>query len=50
MQVHTARGDVAEAVLVYELLRRLLRDELGLAPGRQVQSLHRDLLAQTPGP
>ena len=48
MQVHTARGDVAEAVLVYELLRQLLRDELGLAPGRQAQSLHRDLLAQAP--
>jgi SARP family transcriptional regulator, regulator of embCAB operon len=48
MQVHTARGDVAEAVLVYELLRQLLRDELGMTPGRHAQSLHRDLLAQAP--
>jgi SARP family transcriptional regulator, regulator of embCAB operon len=38
------RGNVAEALLAYDRLRVLLRDELGIAPGPAVQSVHRRLL------
>ena len=38
------RGNVAEALRAYEELRVLLRDELGTAPGAEVQELHRRLL------
>jgi DNA-binding SARP family transcriptional activator len=39
-----ARGNVAEALAVYDQLRRLLRDELGTAPAAATQSLHKQLL------
>src|ERR671933_526201 len=35
------RGNVAEALLAYDRLRVLLRDELGVAPSPAVQSVHR---------
>jgi DNA-binding SARP family transcriptional activator len=38
------RGNRAEALLVYDELRRRLRDELGSAPSPAVQELHRALL------
>jgi DNA-binding SARP family transcriptional activator len=38
------RGNVAEAMLAYDRLRVLLRDELGIAPSPAMQSLHRRLL------
>lgn len=38
------QGNVAEALLVYDLLRQRLRDELGVAPGDSLQALHRRLL------
>jgi DNA-binding SARP family transcriptional activator len=44
MEVLAARGNVAEALLVYESLRRRLRDELGIAPGDELQALHAELL------
>lgn len=44
MQVAAARGDVAEALSVYEQLRVVLREELGASPGPLVQALHRQLL------
>ena len=44
MQAHTAAGNVAEALRVYEQLRVLLRDELGVAPGPETQALYRELL------
>jgi DNA-binding SARP family transcriptional activator len=44
METLAARGNVAEALVVYDRLRRLLRDELGIAPGRAVQELHKRLL------
>lgn len=44
MQVAAARGDVAEALSVYEQLRTVLREELGASPGPLVQALHRQLL------
>lgn len=40
-----ARGNVAEALRVYEALRALLRDELGTAPSSEAQALHKRLLA-----
>ena len=39
-----ARGNVAEALRAYEELRVRLRDELGAAPGSEVQALHGELL------
>jgi DNA-binding SARP family transcriptional activator len=44
MRTLDARGNAAEAVQVYERLRRLLRDELGLAPSAMTQALHRELI------
>jgi DNA-binding SARP family transcriptional activator len=46
MEALAARGNGAEALQVYERLRRLLRDELGVAPGSAAQALHRRLLAR----
>ena len=44
MEALDARGNTAEALLVYEGLRRRLRDELGAAPSSPTQALHRRLL------
>lgn len=44
MQYFAARGDAAEALQVYERLRRLLADELGTVPSTSLQDLHRSLL------
>lgn len=44
MEVHAAHGNVAEALSVYEMLRVLLREELGVAPARDIQALHERLL------
>jgi SARP family transcriptional regulator, regulator of embCAB operon len=44
MEAQAARGNVAEALHVYERLRVLLREELGVAPGPAVQAVHRRLL------
>ena len=47
------RGNVAEALLAYDRLRVLLRDELGIAPSIAVQTVYRRLLDQatsSPGP
>ena len=38
-----------EALEVHETLRRTLRDELGVAPGRAVRELHARVLAHDPG-
>lgn len=46
MEVLVARGNPAEALLVYEELRVRLREELGAAPGPETQALHRSLLAR----
>jgi DNA-binding SARP family transcriptional activator len=44
MQALAAEGNAAEVLQVYERLRRLLRDELGVAPSAPTQELHRVLL------
>jgi DNA-binding SARP family transcriptional activator len=44
MQALAARDNVGEALLVYEQLRRVLRDELGASPGSATQALQRQLL------
>jgi SARP family transcriptional regulator, regulator of embCAB operon len=40
------RGNVAEALLAYDRLRVLLRNELGVAPSPAMQSVHRRLLGE----
>jgi DNA-binding SARP family transcriptional activator len=44
MEALAARGNTAEALLVYDALRRHLREELGAAPSAETQALHRRLL------
>ncbi len=44
MRTLDLRGNRAEALRVYEELRRLLRTELGAAPAGATQDLHRTLL------
>jgi SARP family transcriptional regulator, regulator of embCAB operon len=44
MEALERRGNAAEALLVYDRLRVLLRDELGIAPSPAVQSVYRRLL------
>jgi DNA-binding SARP family transcriptional activator len=44
MRVREAQGNVVEALRVQERLRTLLRDELGVAPGPQVQAEFERLL------
>lgn len=44
MEVLAARGNTAEALLVYDSLRTRLRDELGASPSPPTQALHRRLL------
>jgi DNA-binding SARP family transcriptional activator len=46
MEVKAAHGNVAEALHVYERLRVLLREELGVAPSPAVQAVHRRLLLE----
>jgi class 3 adenylate cyclase len=48
MEALAARGNVAEALVVYDDLRRLLRDELGASPAAATQALHRRLLDTEP--
>jgi DNA-binding SARP family transcriptional activator len=47
METLEARSNVAEALQVYENLRCRLRDELGAAPGAEVQAVHTRLLRNT---
>jgi SARP family transcriptional regulator, regulator of embCAB operon len=44
MEILAARDNAAEALTVYERLRRTLRDELGTAPGPGAQAIHQRLL------
>ena len=47
MQALACRGNSAEALVVYERLRTVLRDELGATPSPATQALHRRLLGET---
>jgi DNA-binding SARP family transcriptional activator len=44
MRALVAAGNTAEALRTYDQLRQLLAEELGSAPGAEVQALHRRLL------
>lgn len=44
MEALAASGNTAEALRTYDELRRLLNEELGSAPGEEIQLLHRRLL------
>ena len=44
MEALDAEGNSAEALLVFDALRGLLRDELGVTPSEPTQALHRRLL------
>ena len=46
MQALERRGNVAEALLAYDQLRVLLRDDLGVAPSPALQDFHRRLLGE----
>ena len=48
MEALEQRGNVAEALRVYDRLRVLLRDELGIAPSPAVQNVYRRLLGESP--
>jgi DNA-binding SARP family transcriptional activator len=47
MEALERQGNIAEALLAYERLRVLLRDELGVAPSPALQRVHRRLLGET---
>ena len=46
MQALAARGNVAEALHVYERARLVLRDELGIPPGPAIHDIHATLLGR----
>src|SRR5262245_32679825 len=50
MEVLKARGNVNEALRVYEDVRILLREELGSSPGSALVNLHEQLLRDDPAP
>ena len=49
MRVLAKRRNVADALSVYERLRALLREELGVAPGAELRALHTSLLGEGTG-
>ncbi|MBE2315487.1 AAA family ATPase [Solirubrobacter sp. CPCC 204708] len=50
MEVLRARGNVNEALRVYEDIRVLLREELGSSPGSALVALHQELLRDDSAP
>jgi SARP family transcriptional regulator, regulator of embCAB operon len=48
MEALERSGNAAEALRVYDRLRVMLRDELGIAPSPAVQIVYRRLLGETP--
>ena len=47
MEALERRGNVAEALLAYDRVRVLLRDDLGIAPSLAMQGIYRRLLGET---
>jgi DNA-binding SARP family transcriptional activator len=47
MRTLAATGNLAEAILAYDQLRILLREELGIPPAPELQALHTELLRKT---
>ncbi|MBV9194979.1 MAG: winged helix-turn-helix domain-containing protein [Solirubrobacterales bacterium] len=50
MQSLAQRGNLAEALRVYEQARAVLREELGIAPGPATRELHAELLQASSSP
>jgi SARP family transcriptional regulator, regulator of embCAB operon len=50
METHAESGNAAEALRIYNDLRVLLREELGVTPGTSTQSLYREILASCDEP
>jgi DNA-binding SARP family transcriptional activator len=50
IEAHLAEGNPAEALRQYETFRRLLRDQLGLAPSPAIRALVRDYLGRPADP
>lgn len=48
MRALDQRGDRATALMVYDELCRVLRDDLGIAPGPASRALHASLLRDRP--
>ena len=48
MEAQLAAGNSAEAMYVYDGLRRLLSEELGMSPSAETQKLHKRLLQIAP--
>jgi DNA-binding SARP family transcriptional activator len=46
MQALEARANLGEALMAYDRLRCVLRDELGTVPGREIQAVHERLLGK----
>src|SRR5262249_44602895 len=49
MQALAAQGNLAEAVLAYDRLRVLLREELGMDPAPELRALHTELIKHRMG-
>ncbi len=47
MHALRVRGNLAEALQVYDEVRRLLQEELGTTPGRELMALHSRLLVES---
>jgi DNA-binding SARP family transcriptional activator len=50
MRTLEARGNVAQALLVYDSLRQRLADEIGTVPGPEIRELHHRLLDRDAAP
>jgi hypothetical protein len=50
MEAHVRRGNLAEALQVFERLRVLMREELGTTPSADLRAAHERLLAQLDEP
>ena len=47
MEVHEVEGNPAEGLIVFDQLRTVLRNKIGIVPTQQTRALHRRLLGET---